>query len=184
MKITGYFSHAIAALALVVSTASCAGVNDVREQFKLAAGPDVSAACEGIEAPDVLASGNRIACETYAAILQYEGIAVAVETLQEEALLSEDRALKQFAMRLGQADAVASPAAQLTNRALDKFIYLDAQAKTVTGSEDRALAALLAASEAYTELKQAWREAGPIIDELTDAWGSRALSVETAGEDK
>lgn len=184
MKITGYISNGLAVIALSLSAVSCAGLNDVRDQIGLAVGPDVSVACEGIEEPDVLASGDRVACETYAAILQYEGLAVAAETLQEEALASDDRALKQFAAKVGQADAIASPAAQLTNRALDKFLYLDAKTKVITGSEDKVLAGLSAASDAYIELKQAWRDAEPIIAELKDAWGSHPPSGEDTGEDQ
>lgn len=158
---------AAAWVALVLS-----GCQSVAGRIGLYSVPPVRDACVGIEAPlDVKATGKRVACEVYAGISEYEGVAEAAKTVQAEALKGDDRQLKQFAVELGRADARVSPIAQGLNRALYEFVYLDGVAAEVNASTDKTATALSKAAEAYARLRADWHDAQPILDDFRTAWG-------------
>jgi hypothetical protein len=110
-------------------------------------------------------SFDRVICEVDAGILEYEGLAVAADTLLDASLAApDDTALETLAIALGKANAKASPAIELLKIARDEAVYFDDAAKA-DGNQ------ITKAAQAFARLSAAWREAKPSVDALSTEWG-------------
>lgn len=135
--------------------------------------PPVREVCAAM--PEDARSFDRVICEVDAGLLEYEGLAVAAETVIDASLAApDDTALETAAIALGKANAKASPAIELVKIARDEALYFDDAAKA-DGNQ------LTKAAQAYSRLAAAWREASPSIAALRAEWGLAKDSTELAG---
>lgn len=140
-------------------------------------GPAVNEACSAtIEVEDaravaVLDRGDRVACEIFAGVAQYEGFQAFVEDLGEQAVASEDESFKAGVLKLIAFEESLRPGARLLNRTLDAWVYLDAEIEEYREANKDPTALLVKAADTYGELLEIWRDFEPVLNEARASAG-------------
>ena len=162
-------------LACALVLGACGGLNTARTAAGLPEYVDISGACDALEGdeavPAVIADmGNGLACDAFSGLLAYEVAQGAILNVADEALASDERGLLEFAHKLGELEAKATPAAIALNRALGVWVYFEARVRAYerdgVPAPDRVL---MDAAEAYAALSDHWRAARPIFAEISAA---------------